>query len=92
MKNIKTRESKKDIKALNKVEGLVKVTKNATLRTKDKVQNLSDDGQITPDEYAEDKIKYIAESALEDTGKVAMKTVQRPMTAASGYTKKYAAL
>ena len=63
MKDIKTKESKKDIKTLNRAAVLAKVTKNATVRTKDQVQNLSDDGQITPDEYAEDKIKYMAESA-----------------------------
>lgn len=77
MKDIKTKESKKDIKTLNRAAGLAKVTKNATVRTKDQVQNLSDDGQITPDEYAEDKIKYMAESAIEDTGKAAKKTVQK---------------
>lgn len=77
MKDIKTKESKKDIKTLNRAAGLAKVTKNATVRTKDQVQNLSDDGQITPDEYAEDKIKYMAESAVEDTGKAAKKTVQK---------------
>lgn len=77
MKDIKKKESKKDIKTLNRAAGLAKVTKNATVRTKDQIQNLSDDGQITPDEYAEDKIKYMAESAIEDTGKAAKKTVQK---------------
>lgn len=76
MKDIKTKESKRNIKTLNRATGLAKVTRNATVRTKDQVQNLSDDGQITPDEYAEDKVKYMAESALEDTGKAAKKTVQ----------------
>ena len=57
MKDIKTRENKKDIKMLDRAAGLAKVTKDATVRTKDQVQNLSDDGQITPDEYAEDKVK-----------------------------------
>ena len=62
---------------LNRAAGLAKVTKNATVRTKDQVQNLSDDGQITPDEYAEDKVKYMAESAIEDAGKAAKKIVQK---------------
>ncbi len=62
---------------LDRAAGLAKVSKNATVRTKDQVQNLSDDGQITPDEYAEDKIKYMAESAIEDAGKAAKKTVQK---------------
>ena len=77
MKDIKTRENKKDIKMLDRAAGLAKVTKDATVRTKDQVQNLSGDGQITPDEYAEDKVKYMAESAIEDTGKAAKKTVQK---------------
>ena len=77
MKDIKTKESKKDIKTLNRAAGLAKVTKNATVRTKDQVQNLSDDGQITPDEYAEDKIRYMAESVAEDTGKVGKETAKR---------------
>lgn len=77
MKDIKTKESKKDIKMLNRAAGLAKVTKNATVRTRDQVQNFFDDGHITPDEYAEDKIKYMAESAMEDTGKAAKKTVQK---------------
>lgn len=77
MKDIKTRENKKDIKMLDRAAGLAKVTKDATVRTKDQIQNLSDDGQITPDEYAEDKIKYMAESAIKDTGKAAKKTVQK---------------
>ena len=55
MKDIKTRENKNDIKMLDRAAGLAKVTKDATVRTKDQIQNLSDDGQITPDEYAEDK-------------------------------------
>lgn len=77
MKNIKTRESKRDIKTLDRAAGLARVTKNTAVRTKDQVQNLSDDGQITPDEYAEDKIKYMAERAVEDTGKATRKTAKK---------------
>lgn len=77
MKDIKTKESKRDIKTLDRAAGLAKVTRNATVRTKDQVQNLFDDGQITPDEYAEDKVKYMAEAVAEDTAKAAKKTVQK---------------
>lgn len=77
MKDIKTRESKRDIKTLDRAAGLAKVTKKTAARTKDQVQNLSDDGQITPDEYAEDKIKYMAERAVEDTGKATRKTAKK---------------
>lgn len=77
MKDIKTRESKRDIKTLDRAAGLARVTKNTAVRTKDQVQNLADDGQITPDEYAEDKIKYMAERAVEDTGKATRKTAKK---------------
>ena len=75
MKDIKTKESIKDIKVLDKAAGLAKVTKNATVHAKQQVQNLSDDARITPDEYAEDKVKYMAEAAAEGTGKAAKQTV-----------------
>ena len=77
MKDIKTKENIKDIKVLDKVAGLAKVTKNATVHTKQQVQNLSYDARITPDEYAEDKVKYMAEAVAEDTGKAAKQTVQK---------------
>ena len=38
MKDIKTRESKRDIKTLDRAAGLAKVTKNTAVRTKDQVQ------------------------------------------------------
>lgn len=77
MKDIKTKESIKDIKVLDKAAGLAKVTKNATVHAKQQVQNLSDDARITSDEYAEDKVKYMAEAVAEDTGKAAKQTVQK---------------
>ena len=77
MKDIKTRESELDIKTLDRAAVFAKVTKNTAVRTKDQVQNLSDDGQITPDEYAEDKIKYMAERTVEDTGKATRKTAKK---------------
>ena len=76
MKDIKTKESIKDIKVLDKAAGLAKVTKNATVHAKQHVQNLTDDARITPDEYAEDKVKYIAEAVAEGTGKAAKQTVK----------------
>ena len=76
MKDIKTKESIKDIKVLDKAAGLAKVTKNATVHTKQQVQNLSDDRRITPGEYAEDKVKYMAETVAEGTGEAAKQTVK----------------
>ena len=77
MKDIKTKESIKDIKVLDKAAGLAKVTKNATVHAKQQVQNLSDDARITPDEYAEDKVKYMAETVAEGAGKAAKQTVNK---------------
>lgn len=61
MSKIKTRESVKDIKAIDKAAVVSQRMKNALVRSKDQVENLMDDGQVTPSEYAEDKIKYAAE-------------------------------
>ena len=51
MKDIKVKTGTKDIKMLDKADNLSKVVRNASIRTKDQIQNLSDDGQVTPDEY-----------------------------------------
>lgn len=47
--------------------------RNAFVRTKDQTQNLMDDGQTSPSEYAEDKIRY----ALEDTSREVDHEVKR---------------
>ena len=70
MKDIKVKNNTKDIKMLDKAGNLSKVVRNASIRTKDQIQNLSNDGQVTPDEYAEDKIKYMSQSVAEDSGRV----------------------
>lgn len=46
--------------------------KKAAVRTKDTAQNLMDDGQITPEEYASDQMKY----AAQDTAETAEHTVK----------------
>ena len=76
MKDIKVKTGTKDIKMLDKADNLSKVVRNASVRTKDQIQNLSDDGQVTPDEYAEDKIKYMTESAAEDSGRAVKNTTK----------------
>lgn len=77
MRDIKTKETKKDIKSLDKAGNLAKAVRNTAVRTKDQIENLSDDGQISPSEYAEDKVKYMAESATEDAGKLAKKSAKK---------------
>ena len=68
MKDIKTREIKHDIKVLDKAAEAAKSMKKTTIRLKDQTQNLMDDGQISPEEYAEDKIRYAAEDTAAETG------------------------
>ena len=65
MSRIKTRESVKDIKVIDKAAVASERMKTALVRSKDQFENLMDDGQVTPSEYAEDKIKYAAEDAAE---------------------------
>ena len=43
-----------------------KVTKNTAVRSKDQVQNLSDDGQITPDEVKDISDMNISMQAIHD--------------------------
>lgn len=76
MKDIKVKNSTKDIKMLDKAGNLSKVVRNASIRPKDQIQNLSNDGQVTPDEYAEDKIKYMSQSVAEDSGRVVKNTTK----------------
>lgn len=68
MSNIKTRESVKDIKVLDKAAVASERMKTALVRSKDQVENLMDDGQVSPSEYAEDKIRYAAEDVADHVG------------------------
>ena len=66
MSDIKTKETHRDIKVLDKTVSGLRNVKKASVRTKDGVENLLDDGRISPSEYAEDQLKY----AVEDTAEV----------------------
>ena len=76
-KGIKTREVKHDIKALDKSAEMAKSMKKALVRTKDQVQNLMDDGQVTPEEYAEDKMRYAAEDTASEAGEQTKKAAKK---------------
>lgn len=67
MKDIKTKEKKRDIRVLDKSANLSAKMKNGLARTKDQAKKLSDDGQASPSEYAEDNIRYGVENASHDT-------------------------
>ncbi len=62
MKEIRTRETVKDIKVFDRAEGAVRRVRSTAIRTKERVEDLTDDGRVTPSEYAEDRLRYAAEN------------------------------
>ena len=60
--------------------------KKALIRTKDTAQNLMDDGQVTPEEYASDQMKY----AAQDTAETAEHTVKSGVNRAKEKAKEKA--
>lgn len=68
MSKIKTKENVKEIKVLDKAAVASERMKTALIRSKDQMQNLMDDGQVSPSEYAEDKLRYAAEDVVERVG------------------------
>lgn len=71
MGKIKTRETVKDIKALDKAAVAGERMRDAFIRTKDHAQNLMDDGQVSPSEYASDQMQYAAEDLTREAGHAA---------------------
>ena len=69
MPDIKTREIVKDVKVIDKAAVAGERMRNAFIRTKDQTQNLMDDGQASPSEYAEDKIRYAVEDTASEVGR-----------------------
>jgi len=75
MNRIKTRETVKDIKALDKAAIASERMRDAFIRSKDTASNLMDDGQVSPSEYANDKVQYVSEDiSREVTHKIANDT------------------
>ncbi len=57
-----------DVKVLDRSKIAAQHMKKALIRTKDIAQNLLDDRQITPEEYASDQMKYAAEDVTDTAG------------------------
>ncbi|MBR4744122.1 MAG: CHAP domain-containing protein [Oscillospiraceae bacterium] len=74
-RRIKTREVKRDIKVLDKSVKTAGSVRRAAIRTKDQVQDLVDDGTISPEEYTEQKLRYAAEGTISTTGHQTGKTI-----------------
>lgn len=77
MSKIKTRESAKDIKVLDKASVVSEHMKKALIRSKDQAENLLDDGQVSPSEYAEDKVQYAMQDAGDQAGHAVTSTAKK---------------
>lgn len=71
MRKIKTRETVKSVKVLDKAAVASENMKKAFIRTKDQGQKLMDDGQVSPSEYASDNLQYAAEDVTQEAGHIA---------------------
>ena len=76
MKDIKTKGSKSS-HAVDRSADLAFRMKQGLSRSKDQFQNLADDGQVTPDEYAQDNIKYASENITRDAFHGSKETVKK---------------
>ena len=71
MSKIKTREKIHGIKTLDKAAVVGERMKEAYIRSKEEVTNLTDDRSENPNAYAGDKVQRAAENAAEDTARAA---------------------
>ena len=71
MSKIKTRDSVRGIKALDRVKAIGERMRKAFIRTKEKTADLIDDGHNSVDEYAADKVQTGAKEAVVETGRTA---------------------
>ena len=65
MSDIKTKEKVKGVRALDKSKELGQRMKSGLVKTKQKMDDLTDDGQVTAEEYANDRMQEMAGSAAE---------------------------
>ena len=72
MSKVKTRETHRSVKTLDKAVAAGDQMKRALIHTKDTAARLNDDGHRTPNEYAEDKAQYGAEAITHDAAHIAL--------------------
>ncbi len=77
MPEIKTKQTARDIKVFDRSAVAAEHMKKAAIRARDTAQNLMDDGQVTPEEYAEDRLQYAAHDAATDTGRQMKRTAEK---------------
>ena len=88
MSDIKTKEKVKGVRALDKSKELGQRMKSGLVKTKQKMDDLTDDGQVTTEEYANDRMQEMAESAAEHTASGARTTVQHGKDACRHHREK----
>lgn len=76
MKDIKIKGSRGN-RIVDESADLASKMKQGLVRSKDQFQDLSDDGQVTPEEYAQDKIKYWSEDAVHDVAHAPKDTAKK---------------
>ena len=64
----------KTVKTVDRAADLGERMKKALVRTADQAQNLTDDGQVTPSEYAGDKLQYGMEDIATEAGHIVVDT------------------
>jgi len=69
MADIKTKNTKKDIKIFDKASTVGDKMKDSYIRTKNNAENLADDGHNSPTEYAENNIRSAVEDVTKDTAR-----------------------
>ena len=62
------------MKTVDRAADLSERMKKALVRTADQAQNLTDDGQVTPSEYAGDKLQYGMEDIASEAGHIVVDT------------------
>lgn len=62
------------MKTVDRAADLGERMKKALVRTADQAQNLTDDGQVTPSEYAGDKLQYGMEDIATEAGHIVLDT------------------
>ena len=78
MKEIKTKDTGKAApRNADKSSELSSRMKRRLIRAKDNLKNLADDGQVTPEEYAEDKVKYASEDSADEVTHDSKETVKK---------------
>ena len=77
MSRIKTREMVRDIKVLDRSAIAAEHLRKTAVRARDTAKNLMDDGQVTPEEYAGDQMRFAAQNASARVGQQAKQSVAK---------------